>query len=138
MKVKNQKRLVNGLKGLAAAVVLTAGVFVVSSFDDSGSSGDSSDGIWETDPPVDCSTSEIVYNYVATSGSGAGSISGSGNPSGGSGSISGSGASSTIQSGAKGTLFTPKSSQDCSFSLFSTCYKTPCHATGPATYKPFK
>jgi|EndMetStandDraft_4_1072995.scaffolds.fasta_scaffold17448_2 hypothetical protein len=139
MKVKNQKRLFNGLKGLAAAVALTAGVFVISSFDDSGSSasGGSSGFLFKTDPPEDCSTSVIVYNYNYSSGSGGGSISGNGNATGGGGTISGSGASTTVQTGPKGTVYTPQSKTDCSLSWNADCHDVACHATGAAKFTPF-
>jgi hypothetical protein len=143
MKEKNRNKMFHILKGMAAVVTLTAGVFVITSFDDSGSasgSGDTSAMFLKTDPPSDCSSSVIVYSNNYSSGSGSGSISGSGSPSGGSGSISGSGSSTTIQTGPIGTLYTPMSQVTCSFTwdMFATCLSVACHPTGPATFKAFK
>jgi hypothetical protein len=139
MKVKNQKLRLS-LRGVVAATALVAGTFVITSFDDSGSSSGSGAIFLSTDPPTDCSTSQIVYNNNYSSGSGGGGISGSGGPSGGSGSISGSGSSTTIQTGPIGTLYTPMSKTTCSFTFnpFADCIEVACHATGPAVFKAFK
>jgi hypothetical protein len=131
MKVKNQKRLINGLKGLAAAVMLTAGVFVVSSFDNN------DDFLWKTDPPADCSTSQVIYTYNSSTGSGGGSVSGGGNATGGSGSISGSGSLSSVQIGPIGVLIVKKSYVGCSLSYPQGCNSVDCSATGSIIYRPF-
>lgn len=116
-------------------LILAGSVTLFSSFAD----GDDAGGtiFQQLLPPRDCSTSQIVYQLVTSSGAGAGyaSVSTADGTTGGQ--VGGSGSGSSLFYGPKGSLYTPQVEQPCEWSLFSQCTPVLPHATGPATFTKF-
>jgi len=120
-----------------AGIILSPSSYGESGSGYSGSGSGPSTWFQERDTPVDCSTSEIVYNYVNTSGSGSGGVSGGYGPGGASGSISGSGSGSSTSSGVKGVLYTQKKKTPCKYAFtLSTCTPQDCTPTGNINFTP--
>lgn len=129
-----QKRVLT----LCSMLLLASTVVLFSSFTDGSDSGGDDGDVWFAEAtPVDCSTSQIVYQLVTSTGAGSGYLGVSATDGTVGGQVGGSGSGSSLYYGPKGTLYTQMTSTACPSALWGTCVPVPCHATGYVKFTPF-